>query len=405
MTALLKRSISSVFAFDLMPSMAAMPVSVEQPVESEIQLCRTGAFYRADMGHFKVTQRTLEKMVTNAVERGVDIPINYYHKGGIYDAPIEERRSAGRLSPASLNIRSYKGGFGLFGIARWTAEAVSKIKAGEVQYISPEIEWAAVRLAASDAGPAGESIGPLLSGAALVDDPFFTLNPVTLSRVGAPRRGQRPGAPKRYSMLTDTKKANIEKLLKAAGIEAAALPGLMAQILVEIMSEEAMPEPEPVLEEVMPAAAATPATEGAAQQALAASRIREEALTKRVAALEATQRHHDEETAQALFLRYQREGRYGLFSTANDKGGIKKAKELFAKGLSFFRAVFDEIQPLTGARAPMEETAPPSLRKGNDNGLPTHQRAMDHLKAQKLTLTTSEGKAEYNRAIARFARE
>ena len=104
-----------VFVFDLQPSIAALPVSVEAPVSSEIQLCRTGDFYRADLGHFKVRQSTLDKMMLNAVERGVDIPINYHHLGNNAQAPIESRNAAGWVSPKSLRIAGYKGGLALYG--------------------------------------------------------------------------------------------------------------------------------------------------------------------------------------------------------------------------------------------------------------------------------------------------
>jgi phage I-like protein len=402
--------LQDVFLFDL--GALACEVVVESPIESEIQLCRTGAFYRADMGHFKVTRSTLEKMVQNAIERGVDIPINYYHKGGDHNAPNSERKAAGWVRPASLLIRGYKGGFGLFGVARWTAEAAQKIKAEELRYISPEIVWADVRMAATEAGPAGEPIGASLTGAALVNDPFFNLNPVVFSWRGAPGNG----APKRYYMLNDTRKANIEKLLKGAGVPAEALAGLLAQITLEVMASYKEESESPVMateevkvEEAMPAAAATPTEANAQAQALAASREGQAALARRVAQLEseAIQRKADE--GAALFERYKKEGRFRVYAeAANDPTGEKKAKEHMGKGVAFFRAVFDAVPPLTGARPPAFEGAAPAINRegpsgtafaGSDKGMALHQRVVAEIRAKNL-----DPKKDYNRIAAQFAR-
>jgi phage I-like protein len=397
----------SVFLFDLAPSIAAMPVSVEQAVSSEIQLCRTGDFYRADMGHFKVRQSTLDKMMANANERGVDIPINYHHLGNNAQAPIESRNAAGWVSPKSLRIAGYKGGLALYGMATWTAEAVALLKGQKLRYISPEIEWSAVRMAASDAGPAGAPIGPMLTGAALVNDPFFTLNPVTLSR-RAPARATNFGASKRYNMVSETAKAAILKLLKAAGVEATALDGLMAQIIVALMTEEApMAAPEVIEEPVMEAATpATPAAEGAAQQSLAASRESNAALARRVQELEARDRARETEQAEQLFARYQREGRYRVYALAgSDPDGTKKARALLSKGVAFFREVFDAIPALVGSAAPQAPQGLPragqanaTAMSGEDQGRALHDRTMAEIKAKGLKMT------DYGRISAQFAR-
>lgn len=400
--------IRDVFVFDLSPELMS-PIEPSGPIESEIQLCRTGKFYRADMGHFSVTQRTLEKMASNAVERGVDIPINYYHKGNDPNAPISDRRSAGKVSPASLSIRGYKGGYGLFGTARWTAEAAQKIKAGEVNYISPEIEWSATRLAASEAGPAGEPIGPLLTAAALVDDPFFTMNPVTLSRTGAPQRGFKFGASKRYSMISEAKKGKIAALLTEAGIKEDKLAGLMAQILVELMSEDEAPAPEVVATEEVAASATTP---GAAETpAMAAMRESNKALAATVARLEAKDKKREEEEGKALFAQYQAEGRFRIYAReGGDPTGEVTAKAHFAKGVEFFRGVFEGVPPLVGQKAPQvngklaESTVIGSAMIGQDKGLTLHNRVMGELKTRNLTMQSAEGKKEYNRLTALYSR-
>lgn len=396
--------VRDVFCFDLSPAIAAMPVSVEAPVSSEIQLCRTGDFYRSDMGHFKVRQSTLDKMMANAVERGVDIPINYHHLGSDPQAPIESRNAAGWVSPKSLRIAGYKGGLALYGMATWTAEAVASLRGQKLRYISPEIEWAAVRMAASEAGPAGAPIGPMLTGAALVNDPFFTLNPVTLSR-RAPQRVNSFGASKRYSMWSQDKIDAITKAAKSNGMP----PENVATFILAMMPiwEEA-PEVEaaPVVEEVMPAAAAAPATEGAAQASLAASREANVALNKRLALLEANEAARQTEQGQQLFARYQAEGRFRIYAVATtDPTGEKAAKAHLAKGVAFFREVFDGVSPLVGSRAP---TAPASLATaGNgsansmieNQGRALHDRTMGELKAKGLKMS------DYGRISDVFSRQ
>jgi phage I-like protein len=402
--------VRDVFVFDLQPALAAVPVTIDQPVECEIQLCRTGSFYRADMGHFKVTRSTLERMVSNALERGLDLSVNYHHYGGDPNRPEEERKAAGWVSPASLTIRGYKGGYGLFGVARWTAAAAARIKAEELRYISPEIVWSDVRLAATDAGPAGEPIGASLVGAALTNDPFFNLNPVVFWRSATGRR-----APKRYTMLTEAGKTKIKELLSAAGIGADVLEGLAAQLVLAVIEDykaAEMAPPEVVVEEEMAAAQpeAAAAVQGDAAQALAASREGQQALARRVAQLEAEAAARQQTEAQQLFERYRAEGRYRVYATpGTDPDGSKKAKEHLAKGLSFFRSVFDAVPPLVGSRAPQVEGALPGVGRatpgrqaalgGEDAGAALHARVLAEIKAKGLSM------AEYNKLADKFSRQ
>lgn len=400
-----------VFVFDLQPAVAAMPVSVDQPVESEIQLCRTGAFYRSDQGHFKVTPRTLEKMLANAVERGVDIPINYFHKGNDPSAPRDDRDAAGWVSPKSLSIRGYKGGYALFGRARWTADAVGKLKDQKVRYISPEIDWVATRLAASEAGPAGQPIGPMLTGAALVNDPFFTMNPVTLSR-RAPQRGKTLGASKRYSMFDKKTTDAMSAVLKDNGMPEANIPAaLLALIQLDEAADAAQDAPPPeVIAEATPPV--PPTTEGAAAASLAASRESAKVLAARVKQLEDAEAARTTEQGQALFTRYAAEGRFRVYAIAgSDPTGEKKAKEHLAKGVAFFREVFDAVPPLVGTRAPVTAERlttsgglSGSSMIGADQGLGLHNRVLGELKTKNLNLTSKEGKAEYARLTAHYSR-
>ena len=399
--------LSDPFLYDLGSALAAVPVS-ESPVTSEIQLCRTGSFYRADMGHFKVTQTTLQKMLTNAQERGVDLPINYFHQGSNSAAPVADRGAAGWVSPSTLSIRSYKGGYGLFGQARWTAEAVTAIRGQTLKYISPEIVWSDTRMAASESGPAGQPIGASLVGAALVNDPFFNLNPVSFSRA-------RFGARKRYSMLSDEGKTNLGKLLSSAGVAAEALDGLLAQVellvLKDYQTAEAMPAP---MEEPMPAAAtpAAPADALPGAAALAASRDVVATLTARLTRMEAAEASRQAEVTAQLFERYRSEGRFRFVATpGTDPDGTKQAKRIFGHGVAFAREVFEAVAPLTGSRAPLASGPLPTLAApratgphqsvmvGEDNGAAHHNQVMAELKSKGLKMT------DYGRISAHFARD
>lgn len=402
------RPLRDVFLFDASSSLAAMPVS-ESAVTSEIQLCRTGAFYRADMGHFKVTQTTLQRMMTNAQERGVDLPINYFHQGSNASAPVADRGAAGWVSPSTLSIRSYKGGYGLFGTARWTAEAVNAIRGQTLKYISPEIVWSDTRMAASESGPAGQPIGASLVGAALVNDPFFNLNPVSFSRAAYSAR-------KRYSMLTDQLKADIGKLLTGAGVSADVVDGLLAQIALKFMEADQM-EPAAEAAAEMPApAAAMPAEALPTGAALAASREVVTALTTRVKQLEAAEASREADLSAQLFERYKAEGRYRLFAKpSTDPDGTKYAKTIFGRGIAFAREVFDQITPLTGTKAPAASGPLPTLSRTpqtglqsaftEDGGVALHSRILGELKTQNLSLATPAGKKEYNRLSVQFSRE
>ena len=395
--------IRSVFCFELGPMVA--PTVDTQAAETEIQLARTGSFYRVDMGHFKVTRSTLERMVVNALERGIDLAINYHHYGGDPNKPASERKAAGWVKPSSLEVRSSKGGFGLFGRARWTKEAAASIQAEELRYISPEIVWAETRMAASPAGPAGEAIGAALVGAALTNDPFFNLQPIVFSW-----RGARLTAPKRCNMLTEAGKTKISDLLKAAGVAETALEGLLAQITLTVIEDYKAAEmpaapmaEEPAVEVEMQAA------EGTAQAALAAAREANTALSARVKVLEARDMAREQEAAEQLFARYQAEGRFRGYAVAGtDPDGSKKARQLLQKGAAFFREVFESIPPLVGTPAPKAGALPtvpkqtPSAQTSHytqDQGAALHGRVMGELKAKGLKMD------QHAAVAAKFSRE
>jgi phage I-like protein len=327
-------------------------------IEGEIQLLRTGNFYRQDLGHFKITRNTLEKMVANAQERGVDLPVNYLHLGADPNARKEDREAAGWVPAMSLTIRGYKGGHGLFGRVRWTAQAAQKIAEKKLKYISPEIVWSDVRMAASPNGPAGAPIGPQLVGAGLVNDPFFNLDPVTLSRHNrATLFSIMPHERVNY-MLSDNSKAEITDLLIKSGIGKDSVEGVLAQIQVKIMEDyktsekiETMPEAAPMTEAEMQMGEEKKDEYG---KIIAAQREAMKTLNAKVAELEARDQKRVSEETQALFVRYKGEGRFRIFARANeDPTGEKKAGEILKQGLSIFRNVFDSVDPLTGQKPPV----------------------------------------------------
>lgn len=365
-----------------------------------VQLARTGSFFRADQGQFKVTKAMLLQMRDNAVERAVDIPLKLTHE--------KEEYAAGWISPETMSVQPWRNGYGLFGKANFTDETKAAIRQGAVRYISPEIVWNAKRMSASRKGPAGENIGPMLVAAALVLSPFFEMEPV--SAYGREAQKLRRYAAKgdsqmQYSwmnLLGEEKLAALGAKLVAAGVKEAAAAGLAAEITLMMLREqvkEAGAEPEeekkeleieikteaeegympPMAEEMveemqmqedgqpMPASQA-PALAASLQRIAAAFGLKTGANTeqlvalasalkeaqnvnsKRLAALEAAEKKRQDSEAAELFSRYSSEGRFRAYSTATDTTGADYAKNLLDKsGIAVFKTVFEPVAPLTSA--------------------------------------------------------
>jgi phage I-like protein len=379
-----------------------------------IQLARTGRFYREDHGgSFTVTKRQLLEMRDNAMDRGLDIPIKYTHAGDTY--------AAGWVDCMSLSVQpmgTY--GHGLFGKARWTVEAKAQLEAGSLKYISPEIVWAAKRMADTKRGSAGQDVGAMMVGAALVLTPFFDMAPVSLfDALGKGTRGA-----KMYShmmaLVSPERLAEVSAMLVANGVAEDKSMGLAAQMLLGLVrdmikgveegyKEEPMAEEEgeklevelemPAMEmqaegELMPAVAeskdlieptaaemmpslaaglekvkkafglqATASTDALVATA-EAQRKAYTALQSRVAGLEKAETERKQAAAQAVFAKYEAEGRFRFQSTDKDPKGLDAAKKIFDKGIDVFEAVFGAVQPLsTFASTPKAPAAPATSGK------------------------------------------
>jgi hypothetical protein len=324
--------------------------------ETEVQLCRTGSFYRADQGKFKVTRGMLEVMVANACERGVDIPLKLTHDGNTF--------AAGWVSPASLQVRPWRSGYGLFGLVTWAKDEalLSAVRAGRSKYISPEIVWADRRMADSPRGHAGEPIGPVLCGAALVLDPFFSMDAIQFSRfllrpVLAPRlaAGARP-KPLRYAM-DQSKIDKLKEILKARGLPEEALDGAVLDLMLalsgeapaeEAPAEEPMPAENPAPAEI--AAAATPAA-----PAISAARDAQfERMAARLAELEAKDKAREAAERASLFAAFEREGRLRFADAAEAR------RLLDTHGADAFRAAYGRVPALVEQAAPAAPAALPT---------------------------------------------
>lgn len=373
-----------------------------------IQLARTGRFYREDHGgSFTVTKKQLMEMRDNAIDRGLDLPIKYTHAGETY--------AAGWIDCMSLSVQPVgTHGHGLFGKARWTAEAKSQLEAGALKYISPEIVWAAKRMADSKRGMAGESVGAMMVGAALVLTPFFDMAPVSL--FSALTKGAR--GTKMYShmmaLVSPERVAEVSAMLVANGVAEDKSMGVAAQMLLglvrdmikgedeaykeepeaevegeklevelempamEMQAEGELPAVaetkdliEPTAEEMMPSLAAsmdkikkafglkaTASTEALIATA-EAQRKAYSTLQSRVVGLEKAEAERKQSAAQAVFAKYESEGRFRFQATDKDPKGLDAAKKIFDKGIDVFEAVFGAVQPLsTFAAAPKAPAAP-----------------------------------------------
>jgi hypothetical protein len=352
----------SVLCFEVAPPAAPS-------AETEVQLCRTGSFYRQDQGKFKVTRGMLEVMVANACERGVDIPLKLTHDGNTF--------AAGWVSPASLQVRPWRSGYGLFGLVTWAKDEalLSAVRAGRSKYISPEIVWADRRMADSPRGHAGEPIGPVLCGAALVLDPFFSMDAIQFSRfllrpVLAPRlaAGARP-KPLRYAM-DQSKIDKLKEILKARGLPEEALDGAVLDLMLalsgEAPAEEAAPEAEPMPAE-NPAPAEIAASAAPAAPAIAAARDAQfEKVLARLAALEAEKAARDAAERASLFASFEKEGRLRFADAAEAR------RLLDTHGADAFRAAYGRVPALVATPAPDAPAALPTAADVAVKGDATH---------------------------------
>jgi hypothetical protein len=320
---------------------------------STVQLCRTGSFYRADQGRFKVTRGMLEAMVANAQERGVDLPLKLTHEGNTL--------AAGWVPPSTLSVRPWRTGYGLFGSVTWAQDEalLSALRAGRSKYISPEIVWRDTRMAASPRGHAGEPIGPSLVGAALVLDPFFSMDAVQFSRFASRLAAGLAHKPQRYAMdqgMID----KVKDVLKDKGMAEESLDGAVLALMMalsggsaeqpsEPMPAEATPEAKPE-EEELPYDKAAPA--------IAAARVAQfDKMAKRLAELEAKDKAREAKENDALFSEFSLAGRLRFA----DKDEAKKLLE--QHGPDAFKAAYGRV-PALEQPAPKQTAALPTAKIG-----------------------------------------
>ena len=375
-----------------------------------IQLARTGRFYREDHGgSFTVTKRQLLEMRDNAIDRGLDIPVKYTHDGNTY--------AAGWVDCMSLSVQPMgTHGQGLFGKARWTEDAKGQLDKGALKYISPEIVWAAKRMADTKRGMAGDDVGAMLVGAALVLTPFFDMAPVSL--FSALTQGTRGAEMYSHmmSLVSPDKLSEVSEMLKANGIAEDKSMGLAAQLMLSLVREmvkgdeykeesegegeklevelempavemqteveggaPSLPDQElmPVAEmgagmdkakglmasiERVKAAFGLKATASTESLVLAAEAQRKaySTLQARLGGLEKAEAERQRQAAQATFAKYESEGRFRFQASDSDPKGVDAAKKIFAKGIDVFDAVFGGVQPLSAfaAAAPKAPAAP-----------------------------------------------
>jgi phage I-like protein len=386
--------------------------AVSATLEGELQLCRTGRFYREDQGVFKVTRKMLLAMRENAIERGVDIPVKYTHDGNVF--------AAGWVAPDSLSVRPWRNGFGLFGKARFTEEAAEQVRAGALRYISPEIVWADKRMSDSARGYAGEPIGPTLVGGALVLDPFFSMDPVKFARA-LRWATQRPMA-QRNTMDHAKAMEALKGLLSGAGISEDKLDGLTAQIMLAMMAPEPPApeaEAEPLPEEMAADAPAIDASLGkvavafglkpdasaAEISAVAGSVVAQLATaTKRLTALESDKAARDKAERESLFAEYSRDGKL-RFSTPADARAVLDGPG----GVTAFRAAFGRVPAVTASQAPAAPGALPNAASLSGDAAPASavkggavaDDAVKTYMAQHPKLTYRQAAAELSRAAAK----
>jgi hypothetical protein len=130
--------------------------------------------------------------------------------------------------------------------------------------------------------------------------------------------------------------------------------------LIEPTAEEMMPSLAASMDKIKKAFGlkATASTEALIATA-EAQRKAYSTLQSRVVGLEKAEAERKQSAAQAVFAKYEAEGRFRFQSTDKDPKGLDAAKKIFDKGIDVFEAVFGAVQPLsTFAAAPKAPAAP-----------------------------------------------
>lgn len=272
-------------------------------------------------------------MVANWKRRGAPaLPIDYLHRGGdsedVAHLPLEQKVAAGWME--DFEVRAD----GLYALTRWTPKARDLIKADEFRFISPE--WSEDGLD----GRTGERQGPTLIGAGLVNRPAFKEMP----RVAA-NAVTDPAAPKPVAPEEVMNRAQIDAMLKAAGINlaATATDAEAVAALAKHVSDNAAVKAKADAENeaVLKAKQATEASEKALKAQLDEATKDKAAMGIRLQALEKARL---DEQVTALLDRATKEGRV---TAAAALGAVKELAE--KQGLTAATAFVDAFPKSTVA--------------------------------------------------------
>lgn len=129
------------------------------------QLFLPGEFHRSDFpdGVIRMDEAFFARLVENwRREGGRPVPVDYFHRGETGDdLPLEEKVAAGWIS--DLQARPD----GVWALIGWTERARGYIAADELRYLSPTFTVDGLDRTT------GQSQGPTLFGAALLNDPYL----------------------------------------------------------------------------------------------------------------------------------------------------------------------------------------------------------------------------------------
>lgn len=142
------------------------------------QLFLPGSFHRSDFPDGVITfdGAFFASLVDNWRREGArPLPVDYFHRGETGDdLPLEEKIAAGWIS--DLQARPD----GVWGLIGWTDKARGFIAADELRYLSPTFTVDGLDRST------GQSQGPSLFGAALLNDPYLKELPRVAASAAAP---------------------------------------------------------------------------------------------------------------------------------------------------------------------------------------------------------------------------
>lgn len=169
------------------------------------QLFVPGTFHRADFPDGAITfdGAFFARIVENWKREGArPLPVDYFHRGETGDdLPLEEKLAAGWIS--DLQVRPD----GVWGLIGWTERARGHILADELRYLSPTFSTDGLDRST------GQSQGPTLFGAALLNDPFLKELPRVAASASPPST---PNPPHQEKQMDPTQQ--LAALMAALGL-------------------------------------------------------------------------------------------------------------------------------------------------------------------------------------------